>query len=259
MVKLMLDNEYGLEKIHELLLVGLDYIDRVCRNNGIKYSLHGGALLGAERNKHLIPWDDDLDISMTRQEYIKFRNIVDNNLKKGYTINEKYFWIPRLIFIEKGEAAFIDIFIYDYITENRIGQIIKIAILHFFQGMMRHHIYYKHYSILNQCLLFITHTLGKFFSENQKRNWYKWISKNFLIGKKRFIHRSNDSFYGISYIFDADFMSEYIDIELEGKRYMANKRYREFLIRNYGENYMTPPPVSERKPAHRDIVSEIEE
>ena len=252
----MWQDEYGLEEIHKLLLDGLNNIDEVCRNSNIKYSLHGGALLGAERNKQLIPWDDDLDISMMRDEYMKFRKAI--NINEVFFVNEKYLWVPRLIFRRDGKTVFIDIFVYDYITENHIGQIIKINILRFLQGMMRHHIYYKHYSILNQCLLFITHILGKLFSENQKRNWYQWISKNFLIGKKRFIHRSNDSFYGISYIFDADFMSEYIDIELAGKRYMANKRYREFLVRNYGENYMTPPPVSERKPAHRDIVSEIE-
>lgn len=216
-------------------------------------------MLGAERNAHLIPWDDDLDVSMTRDEYVKFRSAIGNNLKKGYVLSEKYFWIPRLIYTKNEETVFVDIFIYDYITENRMGQIIKIATLHFLQGMMRPYIDYGHYSLLNRLLLFITHTFGKAFSDNQKRNFYKYISESFLKGKEKYIHRSNDTFYGINYIFDADFMSEYIDIELEGKRYMANKRYREFLIRNYGENYMTPPPVSERKPAHRGLVSETEE
>lgn len=59
-----LDVSYGLEEVHSLLITALEKFDQVCRENGIYYSLHGGALLGAERNHKLIPWDDDIDVSM---------------------------------------------------------------------------------------------------------------------------------------------------------------------------------------------------
>ena len=51
-----MNNDYGFAEKHEAVLCLLDEIDRLCRENGIKYSLHGGTLLGAERNGHLIPW-----------------------------------------------------------------------------------------------------------------------------------------------------------------------------------------------------------
>lgn len=76
-------------------------------------------------------------------------------------------------------------------------------------------------------------------------------------GNKKFIHRSNDSFKGVSFIFDKDYMSEYHDIQLEGRRFMVNKRYHEFLTRNYGVNYLTPPPVIERKPMHGQSILRI--
>lgn len=65
------DNEsYGLEHIHQILLQAVLKFDEVCRTNGISYALHGGTLLGAERNNKFIPWDDDFNVSMTQIKLI---------------------------------------------------------------------------------------------------------------------------------------------------------------------------------------------
>ena len=53
-------------------------------------------------------------------------------------------------------------------------------------------------------------------------------------------------------------MDEYTEIELEGKNYMANKRYHEFLVMEYGKDYMTPPPVKDRHPGHVKFRKSIE-
>lgn len=47
----------------------LNYIDGVCRKNGIKYSIFYGSLIGLERHHGFIPWDDDIDIVLPRPEY----------------------------------------------------------------------------------------------------------------------------------------------------------------------------------------------
>ena len=58
------------------ILETMKFIDEVCRKNNIVYYIMGGTSLGAIRHGGFIPWDDDLDIFMTPQEYEKFKKIV---------------------------------------------------------------------------------------------------------------------------------------------------------------------------------------
>ena len=67
-------SELKLEEKKILSLRILKYIDKCCRDNELKYSLGYGSLLGAIRHKGFIPWDDDIDIMMPRDDYNKFLN-----------------------------------------------------------------------------------------------------------------------------------------------------------------------------------------
>lgn len=70
-----LEDKFGFLKLQDKILEIMDYIDRICYENEIEYCLMGGSALGAKRHGGFIPWDDDLDIFMTADNYEKFRNI----------------------------------------------------------------------------------------------------------------------------------------------------------------------------------------
>ena len=60
------------EEMRTLWVHMLDVIDAWCRSNGVNYSLSSGTLIGALRHKGFIPWDDDIDIGMPREDYERF-------------------------------------------------------------------------------------------------------------------------------------------------------------------------------------------
>ena len=66
-------NDYGLLKVHEAELTMLKELDAFCRENGIEYILDSGTLLGAIREHGFIPWDDDVDIVMTGENFERFQ------------------------------------------------------------------------------------------------------------------------------------------------------------------------------------------
>lgn len=70
----------------EVLLV----IDRICKKNNISYFADSGTLLGAVRHHGFIPWDDDIDISMKRDDYEKFLTVAVSELPENYILlNER--------------------------------------------------------------------------------------------------------------------------------------------------------------------------
>lgn len=77
-------NDYGNLELHKVLLSAMKDIDKICRENGLRYYLHAGTLLGAVNHKGFIPWDDDVDISMFREDYEKFITLVQQIYPNRY-------------------------------------------------------------------------------------------------------------------------------------------------------------------------------
>lgn len=62
------------EKLEQMLNM-MDDIDKVCKSHKLKYFIAYGSLIGAIRHNGIIPWDDDIDIQMPRDDYEKFISI----------------------------------------------------------------------------------------------------------------------------------------------------------------------------------------
>jgi phosphorylcholine metabolism protein LicD len=120
-----------LELMRKISYELLKFFDNVCTKHDIEYWLDFGTLLGAVRHEGFIPWDDDLDVGMLREDYYKFLEVFpkelensgskyvvawfkepswDINSRRWYQINCKY---PEF----NGKFVGIDVFPYDYITE----------------------------------------------------------------------------------------------------------------------------------------------
>ncbi len=92
------EREY-LAHIHRILYLLLAEADRICEKHGISYFLVFGGLLGALRHGDIIPWDDDIDIAMTRADFQRFQKIAPAELGEGF----RY-----LDCSEMGGGAFLD-------------------------------------------------------------------------------------------------------------------------------------------------------
>lgn len=75
-----LQDTYGILKLQDKILEIMVYIDEFCRENNITYYLMGGSALGAVRHGGFIPWDDDLDIFMPYDDYMRFIDLCKTEL-----------------------------------------------------------------------------------------------------------------------------------------------------------------------------------
>lgn len=132
-----------LEIIHNELYSMLCDLDDFCKENNIQYVLAYGTALGCIRHGSFIPWDDDLDVQMTRENYEKFLKLFKNNEKYFLQKSEEdyplYFSKLRknnTTFIEDvpyrkkykniHQGIFIDIFPIDKVSSNKFYQSIQI-------------------------------------------------------------------------------------------------------------------------------------
>ena len=90
------------------------------RRNGLDYWLESGTLIGAVRHKGFVPWDDDIDISMTRTDYLKVEKIVEKELPESEGFCAIRSNCIRFQFI--GTPCQIDIFPYDIYNVSALGQ-----------------------------------------------------------------------------------------------------------------------------------------
>lgn len=259
-------------RILEILL----YFKNVCNQHNISYSLAYGTLLGAVRHGGFIPWDDDVDVCLLREDYEKLIGVLRENEDSRFKLiyagnNDTYFYnFAKIVDSEtmaiepgnkniEGYGLYIDIFPLDNCPaeEKEFNSYVKKI---------------KKASLMRSASV----CKGKNPTLSTMRNFCKMLISPFakLFGFKYWVkkeealilkYRNQNTGYVVCLeeypvyreIMDIDKLNFNVEIEFEGEKFSCFDDYDGYLKNRYG-NYMQLPPVESRV-SHHSYVAKIKE
>lgn len=251
------------EQQKKYLVEMLKYVDDICRKNSINYTLIGGSLIGVIRHKGFIPWDDDVDIGLTMDEYDKLITILKNENNPKYKLFDSdiegyYYPYAKLVSQEtivieknlrtiKNYGLFIDIFRYNYTYDEDYKRNKHYKKIKFKQSFIGGYFKVKSDSVLKNIRNKISKLLGI-------RVILKVYETELIRCKEKTKYLiSNWPQYGQDKeIMKTKFFDDFIDGTFEGINVMITKYYDEMLKIAFG-NYMKLPPKSERKSHNLEV------
>lgn len=242
----------------------LAWFDNLCKNNNLNYCLSGGTLLGAVRHQGFIPWDDDIDLMMPRQEYDKVLEI-SNTIAEGsryqiISFKDKTSPFPYLKIVDTHSLLeikdriqdaelmlFIDVFPVDGlpVKTNEVERWYRIArILQHFLSISIYRAWHDN-SIPKRIIKVLMSRPVKLVSP------YKWAEMlDSHCRKYPFENSENVGVvcwgYGKKECMPGKTWKQYEKVEFEGSSYNAPGCWDYYLRSLYG-NYMELPPVEQRK------------
>ena len=248
----MEEKKLSLPEIHAELINQLRDVIRICDKHGIEYNLMCGTLLGAVRHQGFIPWDDDIDLLMTREHFEKFRMVYPEECDKRFELTYLNTWTPRVMNRDPEKAAaFTDFFILDPVPPQGFQRKWWFLKLHILQGMMKKKVDYSRFNLKNKILLFGTHVMGLPFSYEWKAKMYEKISTQVKEGSD--LCMSNGAFELMMHIWHPEQFKEKKLAQFGELQASIPVKYDEVLTILYGPDYMTPPPEAERVAKHLDL------
>lgn len=231
-----------MNNFHKELLSLLKEFDAIAKKNDIKYSLFAGTLIGAIRHKGFIPWDDDADIILERNQYEKFVSILPPTF-----IVSRNLWVPR--FSNKHNSKiYLDIFVFDATSNVVIFQKLQILGLKTIQGTLKNRIA-RNKSTFGTFFSFVTYLIGLPFNQGFKLKLYDKLAMIFKYKKSQFIFSSLDQFKYIVHVLPHNILDSYTTVDFEDTELMIMEGYDLYLKQFYGD-YMKLPPIKDQKPAH---------
>ena len=249
-----LDNQYGTLEIQKKCINLLKIFHSFCLETGVVYSVAYGTLLGAVRHQGFIPWDDDIDIIVDRDNYNKILSTIGSNQELAIErITYNSLWTDRITFkgtLEDGPGRpNIDIFIMDHSPDSKVKSKSKLYILYMLQGMMKPRLSMKKGNLIMKLFSLVTYLLGRPFSHKTKYKWYHSVSQWGNKVSTQYEQCYNTLFSYIHCRFNSGLLNSIEMRRFEDIEVYAMTDYDLFLSVQYGD-YMTPPKIENRKPQH---------
>lgn len=261
------DKEYDEKTLKHLQKVELemlkDFID-ICNEHELYYAIHTGTALGAVRHGGFIPWDDEIDVIMPREDYENFLKLFKNGNEKYYLCNwhtdlnvdDKYY-TPKTLFCLKNTdisypyanwGIYIDITVLDNIPHEKnkrrvfIKKIHYLYYLNWMMGFIKSDIYpSKRKETIGHCIRFLCNLLHF--------NPSNLISKIFTKSIKKYYKKTN-CILDMSLIYEKPMHKKYFDelikIKFEDINVNIPKEY-DYILKSFYGDYMKLPPKEERR------------
>ena len=258
--------------VQEKILETMKFIDKLCREHGIVYYIMGGTALGAVRHGGFIPWDDDLDIFMTPDQYQKFKLVFEKVNSQQFVIQEwrtdsKYLEYAKVrmngtTFIEEHfkdrknmhHGIYVDIMILHKVPENKFVQKLvylesKFVTLY---GLSQRNWVPKSKSQamvlkslkLMPCKLMSRLAYSHIYRYNSRNSNFKYC---YWITPAKFRNG----------LFDRSFFEQPVDIPFEDTVLLGSEKIKEYLEYRYGD-YMKLPSAEQQKAAVHAMIFDAE-
>lgn len=248
-------------EMKELWAVQLDMLcefDRVCKKYNLNYILEFGTLLGAVRHKGFIPWDDDLDVSMLREDYDKLMEVAPKEFKHPYFLqnfhNEKNydacvaklrrsdttFFIKQNIryHVKFNQGIFMDIFVFDRVPDNSLETLRAIneeSWLAWYRMITSRHGIYAERTMLRSIIKQIYYRI-RYGSNSDMLNRWESIARKFYNIKSDYV---GTILYIKMHCRPRVWLEKTIEAPFEGFMFSIPEAYDQLLTQCYGD-YMTP-------------------
>ena len=255
-----------ISEIQQMELGIMEYIHEVCQKIGVKYFLAYGSLIGAVRHQGFIPWDDDMDICMLRDDYEKLQDYLiahpderyevmsyKNNINYVYPFmkvqDNRTYLLEEDVRIDSDMGIYVDIFPVDGYEDDqafkdKMTKIIKKRQLscYTFKGITNTK------SVVNSIIRYISVIIFYFTNTN------KYVAQIDELAKSRKVEDYELVDYLIykdmnKPVWKREWLEQVESGSFEGKEFMIPKHYHEILTSDYGD-YMQLPPVEQRVSHH---------
>ena len=234
---------------------------RICDKHGIKYFVQGGTLLGTVRHGGFIPWDDDIDVSLPREDYEKFLTIAEKELPDYYFLQTKdtdpeypnnfaKIRDSRTTFIESSaknlkinHGAYIDIFPLDNYPSGKKAKVYELKKRLLTQRIYKA-FYMPHMSFIAKIITMITVILFPSLkgAVEKREKLFKSVAPTDRVV-------NNSGAWLDKEIIPREWVQGTIQMDFEGIKVNVSDKYDEWLTYVYGD-YMSLPPENERVGHH---------